>query len=70
MKYLLINKFKFPESSIISLTVADNIFGRTIALDQVVWKGTNGGEAISFSGCDDHQTSADTLLIMEMHITA
>ncbi|KAJ4957570.1 hypothetical protein NE237_024681 [Protea cynaroides] len=25
-----------------------------------VWKGTNGGEAISFSGCDDDQTSADT----------
>ena len=24
------------------------------------WKGTNGGEAISFSGCDDDQTSADT----------
>uniref|UniRef100_A0A803P1M4 Metacaspase-1 n=1 Tax=Cannabis sativa TaxID=3483 RepID=A0A803P1M4_CANSA len=25
-----------------------------------VWKGTNGGEVISFSGCDDNQTSADT----------
>ena len=25
-----------------------------------VWKGTSGGEAISFSGCDDDQTSADT----------
>ncbi|XP_031482599.1 metacaspase-1-like [Nymphaea colorata] len=25
-----------------------------------VWKGTNGGEAISISGCDDNQTSADT----------
>ncbi|PQM38949.1 metacaspase-1 [Prunus yedoensis var. nudiflora] len=24
-----------------------------------VWKGTNGGKAICFSGCDDHQTSAD-----------
>ncbi|XP_058086466.1 metacaspase-1-like [Magnolia sinica] len=24
------------------------------------WKGTSGGEAISFSGCDDDQTSADT----------
>ncbi|CAA3007555.1 Hypothetical predicted protein [Olea europaea subsp. europaea] len=24
------------------------------------WKGTNGGEVISFSGCDDDQTSADT----------
>lgn len=25
-----------------------------------VWKGSNGGEVISFSGCDDNQTSADT----------
>ncbi|KAH7537736.1 hypothetical protein FEM48_Zijuj03G0124500 [Ziziphus jujuba var. spinosa] len=25
-----------------------------------VWKGTSGGEVISFSGCDDDQTSADT----------
>ncbi|XP_031277258.1 metacaspase-1 [Pistacia vera] len=25
-----------------------------------MWKGTSGGEAISFSGCDDDQTSADT----------
>lgn len=25
-----------------------------------VYKGTNGGEAYSFSGCDDGQTSADT----------
>jgi len=25
-----------------------------------VWKGTSGGEVISFSGCDDNQTSADT----------
>ncbi|URD90191.1 Caspase domain [Musa troglodytarum] len=25
-----------------------------------VWKGTSGGEAISFSGCDDNETSADT----------
>ncbi|GMH21632.1 hypothetical protein Nepgr_023474 [Nepenthes gracilis] len=24
------------------------------------WKGSNGGEVISFSGCDDDQTSADT----------
>lgn len=29
-----------------------------------VWKGTHGGEAISFSGCDDHQTSADTSVIL------
>lgn len=25
-----------------------------------MWKGTNGGDVISISGCDDHQTSADT----------
>jgi hypothetical protein len=25
-----------------------------------IWKGSNGGEVICFSGCDDHQTSADT----------
>ncbi|XP_008802515.1 metacaspase-1-like [Phoenix dactylifera] len=25
-----------------------------------IWKGTSGGEVISFSGCDDNQTSADT----------
>ena len=25
-----------------------------------VYKGTNGGEVISFSGCDDDQTAADT----------
>ncbi|KAH1106807.1 hypothetical protein J1N35_010575 [Gossypium stocksii] len=25
-----------------------------------LWKGTSGGEVISFSGCDDDQTSADT----------
>ncbi|XP_030962265.1 metacaspase-1-like [Quercus lobata] len=25
-----------------------------------IWKGTSGGEVISFSGCDDDQTSADT----------
>ncbi|XP_007038210.2 PREDICTED: metacaspase-1 isoform X1 [Theobroma cacao] len=25
-----------------------------------MWKGTSGGEVISFSGCDDNQTSADT----------
>ncbi|KAK3447416.1 hypothetical protein EUGRSUZ_A02943 [Eucalyptus grandis] len=25
-----------------------------------VWKGTSGGEVISFGGCDDNQTSADT----------
>ena len=24
------------------------------------FKGTSGGEAFCFSGCDDHQTSADT----------
>lgn len=25
-----------------------------------IWKGSNGGEVISISGCDDDQTSADT----------
>ncbi|GLT39890.1 hypothetical protein SLA2020_140570 [Shorea laevis] len=25
-----------------------------------MWKGTSGGEVISFSGCDDNQASADT----------
>ncbi|KMZ68379.1 Metacaspase 9 [Zostera marina] len=25
-----------------------------------VWKGTNGGQVFSFSGCDDHQVSTDT----------
>lgn len=25
-----------------------------------IWKGTNGGDVISLSGCDDDQTSADT----------
>jgi hypothetical protein len=28
-----------------------------------VWKGTSGGEVISFSGCDDDQTSADTSVL-------
>ncbi|XWS51542.1 hypothetical protein CRYUN_Cryun12cG0185100 [Craigia yunnanensis] len=28
-----------------------------------MWKGTNGGEVVSFSGCDDDQTSADTSLM-------
>ncbi|XVF54839.1 hypothetical protein PTKIN_Ptkin05aG0213500 [Pterospermum kingtungense] len=27
------------------------------------WKGTNGGEVISFSGCDDDQISADTSVL-------
>ncbi|MFS7969049.1 hypothetical protein Hanom_Chr09g00804591 [Helianthus anomalus] len=27
------------------------------------FKGTNGGEVICFSGCDDHQSSADTAVI-------
>ncbi|KAJ0988617.1 hypothetical protein J5N97_006973 [Dioscorea zingiberensis] len=27
------------------------------------YKGTNGGLAVSFSGCDDHQTSADTSVL-------
>jgi len=28
------------------------------------WKGSSGGEVISFSGCDDHQTSADTSVMI------
>lgn len=27
------------------------------------WKGTRGGQAYSFSGCDDNQTSADTSVL-------
>ncbi|XP_065872002.1 metacaspase-1-like [Euphorbia lathyris] len=34
-----------------------------------VWKGTNGGEAISFSGCDDNQTSADTSALSKVTST-
>lgn len=32
-----------------------------------VWKGTSGGEVISFSGCDDDQTSADTSVMFISH---
>ncbi|KAL8149339.1 metacaspase-1-like [Apium graveolens] len=34
-----------------------------------VWKGTNGGEVISFSGCDDDQTSADTSALSKVTST-
>nr|ANB41191.1 metacaspase 1 [Hevea brasiliensis] len=34
-----------------------------------VWKGTNGGEAISFSGCDDNETSADTSALSKVTST-
>ncbi|XP_073313061.1 metacaspase-1 [Primulina huaijiensis] len=34
-----------------------------------VWKGTNGGEVISFSGCDDDQTSADTSALSKITST-
>ncbi|KAK4267994.1 hypothetical protein QN277_024703 [Acacia crassicarpa] len=34
-----------------------------------VWKGSNGGEVISFSGCDDHQTSADTSALSKITST-
>ncbi|KAF3433219.1 hypothetical protein FNV43_RR24321 [Rhamnella rubrinervis] len=34
-----------------------------------VWKGTNGGEVISFSGCDDNQTSADTSALSKIAST-
>ncbi|KAL8539471.1 hypothetical protein ACS0TY_001184 [Phlomoides rotata] len=33
------------------------------------WKGTRGGEAISFSGCDDDQTSADTSALSKVTST-
>lgn len=32
------------------------------------WKGTNGGEVISFSGCDDDQTSADTDVSLILYV--
>ncbi|XP_059459931.1 metacaspase-1-like [Corylus avellana] len=34
-----------------------------------MWKGTNGGEVISFSGCDDDQSSADTLALSRITST-
>ncbi|KAA8539732.1 hypothetical protein F0562_026424 [Nyssa sinensis] len=34
-----------------------------------MWKGTSGGEVISFSGCDDHQTSADTAALSRVTST-
>ncbi|KAF5744254.1 metacaspase-1 [Tripterygium wilfordii] len=34
-----------------------------------LWKGTSGGEAISFSGCDDDQTSADTSALSKITST-
>ncbi|KAL2902111.1 Metacaspase-1, partial [Bienertia sinuspersici] len=33
------------------------------------WKGTSGGEAIAFSGCDDNQTSADTSALSKVTST-
>ncbi|CAA0834511.1 Metacaspase-1 [Striga hermonthica] len=33
------------------------------------WKGTSGGEVISFSGCDDDQTSADTSALSKVTAT-
>ncbi|XP_075502580.1 metacaspase-1-like [Primulina tabacum] len=33
------------------------------------WKGTSGGEVISFSGCDDDQTSADTSALSKVNST-
>ncbi|KAH7292536.1 hypothetical protein KP509_29G073300 [Ceratopteris richardii] len=33
------------------------------------WKGTNGGEAYCFSGCDDSQTSADTSALSQVTYT-
>ncbi|KAI3968401.1 hypothetical protein MKW92_017266 [Papaver armeniacum] len=34
-----------------------------------LWKGTAGGEVVSFSGCDDHQTSADTSALSKITST-
>ncbi|KAK8961414.1 Metacaspase-1 [Platanthera guangdongensis] len=34
-----------------------------------IWKGTSGGEVISFSGCDDDQTSADTSALSKVTST-
>ncbi|KAL9277348.1 hypothetical protein ACSQ67_025101 [Phaseolus vulgaris] len=34
-----------------------------------VWKGSNGGEVICFSGCDDNQTSADTSALSKITST-
>ncbi|KAK3025083.1 hypothetical protein RJ639_044962, partial [Escallonia herrerae] len=34
-----------------------------------VWKGTSGGEVVSFSGCDDNQTSADTSALSKITST-
>ncbi|KAI4354640.1 hypothetical protein L6164_003487 [Bauhinia variegata] len=34
-----------------------------------IWKGSSGGEVISFSGCDDHQTSADTSALSKITST-
>ncbi|XP_057495588.1 metacaspase-1-like [Actinidia eriantha] len=34
-----------------------------------LWTGTNGGEVISFSGCDDDQTSADTSALSKITST-
>ncbi|KAJ8444865.1 hypothetical protein Cgig2_029796 [Carnegiea gigantea] len=33
------------------------------------WKGTSGGEVVSFSGCDDYQTSADTSALSKVTST-
>ncbi|KAL6320892.1 hypothetical protein AAG906_010701 [Vitis piasezkii] len=34
-----------------------------------VWKGSSGGEVISFSGCDDHQISIDTRALSKVALT-
>lgn len=34
-----------------------------------MWKGSNGGEVISFSGCDDDQSSADTSVLSRITST-
>lgn len=60
--YLLI--VLFPTCSIDLLLSLVNRSGQYLWEDHRprsgIMKGTSGGEAISFSGCDDDQTSADT----------
>eukprot|EP00249_Psilotum_nudum_P017468 c26337_g1_i1 orf=61-1137(+) len=50
-----------------------NSYGQFVWEDQRpptgAWKGTSGGEAFSFSGCDDSQTSADTAALSKVTST-
>nr|CAB3495224.1 unnamed protein product [Digitaria exilis] len=70
MRHLLMTRFNFPDDSIIMLNGWN---GQYMWEDHRprsgVWKGTSGGEAISFSGCDDNQTSADTSALSKITST-